>query len=195
MELADNTKKRIILGSLIIVMSIIIIGMSISYAYYVNTVNEVNPTSQGTTFTSGELTMNITTSQNISADAASLIDDADVLTEADYTAFSIVMPSSSDADTATYQLYLTELTITDNFKSADVKWALYNADATSQIASGNFLNATTGTNFPLVDNITITNGETTAYRLYIWLSNDPIENQTDLLNGSLSAKVGFTATT
>ena len=38
----NNAKKRLILASLIIVMSIIIIGLSLSYAYYLNQVVEVN---------------------------------------------------------------------------------------------------------------------------------------------------------
>ena len=191
----DNSKKRILLGSLIIVVSIIIIGLSLSYAYYLNTVEEVNPGNQGTNITSGELTMNFTTTQLINANSAGLINDAEVLTEADYTSFSVTLPSDADATEATYSLYLTELTITDNLKSNYVKWALYNADGSSMITSGDFLNATSGTNLTLQEGISISKGETDGYRLYIWLSNDPDVNQTSLLNGSLSAKVGFRAVT
>ena len=193
----DKSKKRITLSALIIVMSVIIIGVSMSYAYFINTVEEVNVGNQGTTVTSGELTMNFTTVDDkyINATSASLIDDADVTTEGDYTSFSVTLPSTSDANSATYSLYLTDLTITDNFKSEYVKWALYNADGTSVISSGNFTTATTGTNMTLQDGILITSGQTTAYRLYIWLSNDSNTNQIELLNGSLSAKVGFRAVT
>lgn len=191
----DNSKKRILLGSLIIVVSIVIIGLSLSYAYYLNTVQEVNPDNQGTNITSGELTMNFTTTQYINANSAGLINDTDVVTEGDYTSFSVTLPSNADAASATYNLYLTELTITDNLKSKYVKWALYNADGTSMITSGDFSGATSGTNLTLQSNITINKGETNSYRLYIWLSNDPDVNQTSLLNGSLSAKVGFRAAT
>lgn len=191
----DNTKKRIILSSLIIVVSIVIIGLSLSYAYFVNTIRETNATNQGANLTSGELTMNFTTDRLINANSASLINDADVVTEGDYTQFSVSLPSNADAASATYSLYLTELTITDNLKSAYVKWALYDSKGTSVITSGNFVNATTGENLTLQNNITINRGETDSYRLYIWLSNDPDNNQISLLNGSLSAKVGFRATT
>lgn len=191
----DNSKKRILLGSLIIVVSIIIIGLSLSYAYYLNTVEEVNPGNQGTNITSGELTMNFTTTQLINANSAGLINDAEVVTEGDYTSFSVTLPSDADATEATYSLYLTELTITDNLNSNYVKWALYNADGSSMITSGDFLNATSGTNLTLQEGISISKGETDGYRLYIWLSNDPDVNQTSLLNGSLSAKVGFRAVT
>lgn len=195
MENVDNSKKRITLAALIIVVSVIIIGMSLSYAYYVNTIQEVRPENQGVNITSGELTMNLTTSEYIAANSASLINDADVTRDADYTSFSVTLPSDADADSATYSLYLTELTITDNLKSKYVKWALYNADGTSMITSGDFQNANSGTNLTLQDGISIAKGKTNSYRLYIWLSNDPDVNQISLLNGSLSAKVGFRAVT
>ena len=195
MENVDNSKKRITLAALIIVVSVIIIGMSLSYAYYVNTIQEVRPENQGVNITSGELTMNLTTSEYIAANSASLINDADVTRDADYTSFSVTLPSDADADSATYSLYLTELTITDNLKSKYVKWALYNADGTSMITSGDFQNANRGTNLTLQDGISIAKGETNSYRLYIWLSNDPDVNQISLLNSSLSAKVGFRAVT
>ena len=194
-ENQDNTKKRMILTSLIIVVSIVIIGISLSYAYFTNSVQELNSGNQGTNITSGELTMSLATTQYINANSASLINDSDVVSEADYTAFSVTLPSSADAASATYSLYLTELTITDNLKDSDVKWALYDGSGSNQIASGNFANATTGTDLPLQSNIPISRGTTTSYRLYIWLSNDPANQQIDLLNGSLSAKVGFRATT
>ena len=139
--------------------------------------------------------MNFTTTQYINANSAGLINDTNVVTEGDYTSFSVTLPSNADASSATYSLYLTELTITDNLKSKYVKWALYNADGTSMITSGDFSGATSGTNLTLQSNITINKGETNSYRLYIWLSNDPDVNQTSLLNGSLSAKVGFRAAT
>lgn len=191
----NNTKKRIILGSLIVVVSIVIIGISLSYAYYLNTVKEINPENQGTSITSGELTMNLASEKYITASGASLINDADVLTQADYTSFSVTLPSDADAPNASYSLYLTDLTITDNLKRPYVKWALYNADGTEKIASSDFTSATSGTNLTLKDNITITKGKTDSYRLYIWLSNDTQKNQIDLLEGSLSVKVGFRATT
>ena len=194
-EKKDNTKKRLILASLIIVMSIVIIGISLSYAYFINTIEEVNPDNQGTSITSGELTMNFTTDRLINATSAGLINDADVVTEGDYTQFSVSLPDNADTSSATYSLYLTELNITDNLKSTYVKWALYDASGTNVITSGNFVSATTGTNLSLQSNITINRGETNSYRLYIWLSNDENVNQIDLLNGSLSAKVGFRATT
>ena len=202
----DNTKKRIILGSLIIVMSIVIIGLSISYAYYLNTIEEVNPENQGTNITSGKLSMNFATSQYINATAAGLIDDEDVLDPSNnnFTQFSVSFAEDNSVDSATYNLYLTEISMTQNFKNEDVKWALYNS-SNELIANGNFSSATLSStanddgtynadNITLKNDITISPGTTNSYKLYIWLSNDDQTNQIDLLNGTLNAKVGFRAT-
>ena len=206
MENKDNAKKRIILGSLIIVVSIIIIGVSISYAYYLNTVEEVNPDSQIVNFgSSGELVMNLTTEQLIEANAADLINDADVLSSDDYTAFRITLPEDAVSASANYNLYLTDIKMTNNFKSEYVKWALYSS-TNEQLATGTFNDAILsetangdGTynaeNITVLSNLNINRGDTVSYKLDIWLSNDPDNKQNDLLEGTLSTKVGFRAVT
>ena len=201
----DNSKKRVILGSLIIVVSIVIIGLSLSYAYYVNTIRETNADNQGASLTSGNLSMDFTTSQNIKATSASLINDADILSEENnnYTAFSISFAEDNTVSEATYNIYLTDISMTENFKSSYVKWALYRADNTL-VTQGDFSNVTldgTGSGTHNASDITLASESITSvegtksYKLYIWLSNDPDNNQISLLNGSLSAKVGFRATT
>lgn len=201
----DNSKKRVILGSLIIVVSIVIIGLSLSYAYYVNTIRETNADNQGASLTSGNLSMDFTTSQNINATSASLINDADILSEENnnYTAFSISFAEDNTVSEATYNIYLTDISMTENFKSSYVKWALYRANNTL-VTQGDFSNVTlngTGSGTHNASDITLASESITSvegtksYKLYIWLSNDPDNNQISLLNGSLSAKVGFRATT
>lgn len=197
-----KSSKAYVLGALIITMSIIIIGLSASYAYYVNKVEEVNAGNQGISVTSGELTMNFATSQTITANAAGLVNDSDILTSADYTAFSITLPANSKVDAALYSLYLTDTSMTSNFKSPYLKWALYSAD--TQVASGNFSNVNLSStanadgtynvsDIALLDNVSISKGGTTSYKLYIWLSYDANALQNDLLEGTLSTKVGFRA--
>ena len=201
----DNSKKRVILGSLIIVVSIVIIGLSLSYAYYINTIRETNADNQGASLTSGNLSMDFTTSQNIKATSASLINDADILSEENnnYTAFSISFAEDNTVSEATYNIYLTDISMTENFKSSYVKWALYRANNTL-VTQGDFSNVTlngTGSGTHNASDITLASESITSvegtksYKLYIWLSNDPDNNQISLLNGSLSAKVGFRATT
>ena len=199
-SLKTNSTKRYILGALILTVSMVIIGVSLSYAYFVNSVEEVNPGNQGVNVTSGELTMNFTTSQTLTATAAGLINDANILTEADFTAFSVTLPSSAKVSNAQYNLYLTDIKMTNNFKSNYLKWALYSAD--TQIASGDFSgvtlsNAVDGvydaSDIVLLNSVDITNGTTTSYKLYVWLSYDANTQQNSLLQGSLSTKVAFRA--
>ena len=92
-----------------------------------------------------------------------------------------------------YNIFITELNISDNLKSSYLKWSLYNGD--TSVASGTFENIGTKTTLNLKENITINKGSTDSYVLYIWLSNDPVNNQTQLLNGSFSGKVGFRGVT
>lgn len=195
-----KSTKAYVLGALIITMSMVIIGISASYAYYINSVEEVNAGNQGVSVTSGELTMNFATSQYISASAAGLVKDADILTDADYTAFSITLPSNSDVASAKYNLYLTNTSMTSNFKSSYLKWALYSGN--SKVANGDFSgvtlsNATNGvysaSDIQLLSNVSISKGTTTSYKLYVWLSYSATANQNSLLEGSLSTKVGFRA--
>lgn len=197
-----KSTKAYVLGALIITLSLVIIGLSLSYAYYINTVEEVNAGNQGVNITSGELTMNFATTQSISASAAGLINDSDILTSADYTAFSITLPADSKIDNAAYNLFLTDTTMTSNFKSAYLKWALYSADV--QVASGDFSGVTLAdtanadgtynvSDISLLNNVAISKGTTTSYKLYVWLSYSADALQNDLLDGSLSTKVGFRA--
>lgn len=197
-----KSTKAYVLGALIVTLSLIIMGLSLTYAYYINYVENVNEGNQGVTVTSGDLTMNFATTQTISATSASLINDSDVLSTADYTAFSITLPTDAKVDSASYSLFLTDTTMTSNFKSSYLKWALYSAD--TLVISGDFSTATLSStanadgtyavsNITLLENVSISKGTTTSYKLYIWLSNDENVNQTSLLNGSLSTKVGFRA--
>lgn len=196
----DNTTKRIVLSSLIIVVAVVIIGLSIAYAYYVNSVQNGGG-NNSTTISSGALEMSIVTNQYINVNSATLINDTDVINSGAYTQFSILIDDNS-VEEAKYTINLTILGISTNFsESSYVKWALYQCDNSdcgsftgAAIANGDFYGKSTGV-MPLAENITINDEETHYYRLYIWLSNDPDNNQVGLLEGTLEAQVGFSATT
>ncbi len=195
----DNTTKRIVLSSLIIVVAVVIIGLSIAYAYYVNSVQNGGG-NKNTTITSGVLEMSIATGEYISVDSATLINDTDVINSGAYTQFSIAMTENNSVDEATYTINLTISNISSNFSASSyVKWALYQCDDSNcenlnSVNDGNFSNQSAGDVMTLKESIPINDEETHYYRLYIWLSNDANNNQTDLLGGNLEAKVGFSAT-
>lgn len=213
MDIEENTinnssSKRNLLAALILTFAFIIIGVSGSYAYFVNNVKEVNPSNQGVSIRSGELTLNFATidAKYINATAAKLVNDADVTSSSDYTSFSVTLPGDAKVGKASYDLFLTDIKMTSNFKSTYLKWALYNSSNT-KVADGNFNDVTlsdsadsdgyyTASNIMLKSAIDISKGEnntstTASYKLYIWLSNDSNALQNSLLNGKLSAKVGF----
>lgn len=203
------SNKRNLLAAFILTMALVIIGISASYAYFINYVKEVNPENQGVIVRSGDLTLNFRTEDDkyINATAAKLINDADVANASnnDYTSFSVTLPGDAKVSKASYDLFLTDIKMTSNFKSEYLKWALYNGE--TEIESGNFNGVTlsstadsegyyTASNITLKSAIDISKGSgdtstTTSYKLYIWLSNDTNVQQNSLLNGKLSAKVGF----
>lgn len=195
-----NSTKAYVLGALIITVSLIIIGVSMSYAYFVNRIEEVNPDNKEVRITSGDLVMDLATTRTITATAVGLVNDTDIATKAEHTDFSVTLPSDAKVDSSKYTIFLTELNISDNLKSEYLKWALYsvNEDSTEvEVNSGNFSDIGTKTTLTISGDtvINISKGTTTSYKLYIWLSNDPDNNQVSLLNGSFSGKVGFRATT
>jgi len=189
----DNSFKAYVLGALIITVSLIIIGISMSYAYFANRVEEVNPDNKGVKIVSGKLVMNFATTRSISKTAAGLINDSEITSKAEHTDFGVTLPSEANVASAKYSIYLTDLNISNNLKSSYLKWSLYKSGA--EVASGNFKDIGTNTTLYLKENITINKGSTDGYVLYIWLSNDPNNNQTELLNGSFSGKVGFRGVT
>lgn len=188
-----NSTKAYVLGALIITVSLVIIGVSMSYAYFINRVEEVNADNKEVIIRSGDLVMNFESTRTITASGVGLVNDGDVATKAEHTDFSVSLPADAKVNSAKYRIYLTELNIADNLKSADLKWSLYKGGVS--IADGNFENIGTNTNLSLKEDVIIDKGNTDSYVLYIWLSNDPNRNQIDLLNGSFSGKVGFTGVT
>lgn len=189
----QSSSKAYIIGALVITVSLIVIGISMSYAYFANRVEEINPGNKGVTISSGNLDMTFATTNTINATAAGLVNDADFTTKAEHTDFSITLPSDAKVASATYNLYLTDLNISNNLKSPYLKWSLYKNN--TKVVDGDFASIGTNTTLNLETAVTISKGTTNDYILYIWLSNDPDVNQTSLLSGTFSGKVGFKATT
>ncbi len=215
--------KTTLIGSLILVMAFVIIGISTSFAYYTNNIEQRNQEYKALSVNSGGLVMNFKTVNDkyINATAATLISDADILRSDNYTEFSIEFPNDGNsATTGKYNIYLTQLKMTDNYVDEDVKWALYDASGTS-VANGDFSTATKKTGgSSTTETITLSNNKTQTitlnemndiailaptvinrgnptinYKLYVWLSSNPSKNQNGLLAGKLTGRVAFRGTT
>ncbi len=197
----DISTKRNVLGALILTVAFIIIGVSTSYAYYMNSVDD-SGANKNVSATTGGLTMAFKDSTVFTANSIGLINDSNVLTQASHTDFSVTLPSGAAVSKANYKLYLSNTKITSNFKSAYLKWALYSGS--SKLSEGNFGNVTLSSSasgglytvtseLPLLSNLSINRGETKAYTLYFWLSNVDGVQQNSLLQGTLNTKVAFRA--
>lgn len=201
----EVSQKRHYLVALIVTLSLVIIAVSGSYAYYVNAVKNVNEDNQGVNITSNGLTINFNSTNTLTADSMDLIKDEEVKASDYHTDFNITFPSDSKVNSAAYNLYLTDIKMTNNYKSADLKWALYDSSSdTTPVATGDFSGASLsetanedGTydalDLSLVTNKNINKGDTVSYKLYVWLSYKSDVQQSNLLNGSMSMKVGFNA--
>ena len=214
MEKVNLIEKRNLIGALIVVMSLIVIGISGSYAYYVNRVETAEGSDKHFKVTSGVLDMEFATGgQTLNVLEAGLIDGG--VDNAEFAQFTIQFNSNAkNISNATYDIYLMDVEMTDNFKSEYVRWALYDAEGGSPICNGNFnvadlkdKNAVTPVKAYNDIKITtesksLTKGNSATYKLFVWLQNDPNKNQADksgavdaidLTSGSLSFKIGFRA--
>lgn len=185
----NDIKKHSILY---ISIAIIVISITfvVSYAYMIAKVIG-NEDANNTKVSTGTLEVSFTTSSYIKENDMPLINAADVAKSAVHTDFSISHSKNSNVATK-YNLYLTELTISDNFKSKYFKWELLKNGTT--LYSGNFTNAITGEDYLLTSSPqTLEVSKTDNYILRIWLENDLQVNQIDLTNGTFSGNVKLIA--
>ena len=185
----NDIKKH---SSLYISIAIIVISITfvVSYAYMIAKIIG-NEDANNTKVSTGTLEVSFTTSSYIKENDMPLINAADVAKSAVHTDFSISHSKNSNVATK-YNLYLTELTISDNFKSKYFKWELLKNGTT--LYSGNFTNAITGEDYLLTSSPqTLEVSKTDNYILRIWLENDLQVNQIDLTNGTFSGKVKLIA--
>ena len=189
----NNLKKHIVIY-VTIVLLLVIGTFTITYSYFL-ALPKADDTITPSNVETGKLVLDFVTNTYINADKLSLINDSDKDTEAPYTEF-IVSHNEESNVSASYDLYITELEISENFKSEYFKWELVRVSQGTEeiINSGNFLNATTGNDFKLNSNtITLSVDDIHLYKLRIWLSNDENKNQLELTNGSFKGKVKVTA--
>ncbi len=151
-ENSKTSLKNNILAAAIIALSVMIIGISGSHAFFLNEVHEAPGSQNGLTVNSGELQLTFDTLSNkyINVSSAALMTETEALKSNNYTEFSVTLPSTAKISNAAYIFYLTEFSLTKNFKNAWVKWALFdvtnnevsNLQLTSAVAKGNFNNVT-----------------------------------------------------
>ena len=83
-------------------------------------------------------------------------------------------------------------TVTGGGSAADVKYALYNADNTEELATGNFNDNTLAAG-KVIETVEIKTAGSTSYNLYIYVEDNGEQNA--LQNVTATAKVTVNATT
>ena len=178
-------KKHNIIFYISIIIILVTLAFCLSYAYLIAIVKG-NTTATKTQAQAGSIKVEFSTSDYINNTSLMLIQDAERATKAEISKFSL-SNTSTNAITTRYDIYLTNLTISDNFKSTYFKWELLKNDTI--LDSGNFTTAVTGTDFKLnTTTQTITASSIDNYILRIWLSESGT-NQLSLTNGNFAAKV------
>lgn len=194
----------------VLVVSLIVIGISGSYAYFTTS---ISGTPTQTTISSGkfEVTSSLEGANAIKDLSLSLINPDEVATKAKSLDFNVVSTSNSTIN-AKYDIFLRGITLSKNLYSSDFKWELVNKDCTDAncvLATGDFSVAeregsavegeeanvsTTAKDLKLTSDSILLHKDTTQNLIFrIWLQNDESRNQIELTNGRFEGKLSISA--
>ena len=206
----SNSNKRNITKVIILVVSLIVIGVSGTYAYF--TMSLTGEPSE-TKATSGvfKVVSSLEDTSAINNTRLRLIDVADKDTKAEKLTFTVTSLTETNVD-ARYYIQLKNIKLSKNLYNSYLKWEI-SKDTGEVLASGDFSQAkrdgepteneadnvlTNAQDIDLTTSIYTTSGEnglvlkqkTTETLVFrIWLQNDPNTNQIDLTNGSFLGRL------
>lgn len=186
---------------IVLVVALIILGVSVTYAYFTA---QISGTPTQTTIKAGTLKIetNLESVGAINNTQMKLIDATNKETEAETVSF-YVKNSSESTVTAKYYIYLRDITISKNLYSAYFKWELLQNG--NVIGSGTFADAvrkdvpatdesanviTTAENITLNnDVVSLATNKSDSLEFRVWLENDANVNQIDLANANFEGKL------
>lgn len=184
----------------VIVVAIVTIGISLSYAYYSGNFSgqtEIDETNAARF----DLTSTLDTTPAILARDMQLVNTADIKTKAEKVDFTVTNANTSTVN-GKYYIYLTDIQLTKNLYSDYFKWELVKVEDSeeTEIASGSFDDAiregsvVEGEDYNVLTTaedmalnkiaLDLNIGDTDSLIFRIWLENDPDVNQVSLTNGS-----------
>jgi len=179
-----NIKPNYTLYVLIILITVVAIA-GITFAFFAPQFNKPNGDATAKII-SGKLDVDFTTTEYILNTNTMLIKDSERAEYADKTSFQVKHAQDSEVN-ALYDIYLSSISITDNFKSVDFKWELLSSNTV--VATGNLSTVGVSTEFQLnATPISLPLTDTHSYELRMWLSETNAD-QLSLLEGNFSAKV------
>ena len=186
--------KKTIIIYISVALALVIVAFGLTYAYFSANVKN-NDQAEETEILSGNLDIEFQTSQWINNTNMMLVNDENKDTEAEKAIFTVKNIGNVKSN---YELYLTDIEISDNFKNSRYfKWELVITDgATNQNTTytGNFSGVNNGRLklTPSAKTINVGNNIDNCV-LKVWLSNDPENNQLDLFNGNFQGRVELVA--
>lgn len=197
-----NKKKNSLAKVMLLVVSLIVIGVSGTYAYFTLTMSEPAVTSAKSGVFKVESSLDTTNAINNTK--IRLIDNAEKETKSEKVTFTVTSLDESTVD-GEYYIYLKDILLSKNLYTSYLHWELLqNGEVKAQ---GNFGDvASKRTDTPIADeadNVVTSLSEIklneTGLRLIkkakdtlifrMWLENDPDVNQIAITNGSFSGRL------
>lgn len=181
-------KKGIINGIIVVIMIVAIgIGIATSYAYFTSNITGQD-TETNFKVRAANFDVDFITSKYINISNALPISHDEIETKAAHTDFNV---SVSNNDSIKYDIFLSNISISNNLKVADFKWELLSNN--SLLNSGDFSEIGDNTELQLNQtNITLATGSNN-YVFRVWIENSS-NDQSSLLNGSFGGKIKISAT-
>ena len=210
MESKKLKKKSFVKNTVLIsvlVVSIIVIGISLSFAYFTMSIQGSSDTGNNQAAILN-VTTTLTTADAINATSLAIIDGSEYLTKAESIEFTVTNNTDSNVN-ALYTINMTDITISKNMLSQYFKWALVINSDTGNAITGSFQDlsladegntdtstVTIGSKVLIADENarSLSIGATDTITLYLWLENDDNVDQLYLTNGTFSGKLSLNAT-
>ena len=200
-----TSNKKLLISSFVVTLSIIIFGISVTYAYF-SLLFEGSLTVDNNIAATLNVSSNLTSlTDAINASQMSLISKEEIESKAKKVEFNVKNESTSNVN-AKYLVKLVDFSLTKNLSSKYFKWRLViNPGLNQKVIDGNFLDdkiapeKTSSTELAsnltkeIATNLPLNINQTDNLVFYIWLENDSADDQLYLTNGSFSAKLAIEA--
>lgn len=205
----ENEMKNQAIKIGIFVVAIVVLGVSLSYAFYTALLSG-NADIDNTSAARLDLTSTLNDTPAINNTKLELIDPSKKDTLAEKVEFSVTNANTSTVN-GKYFVYLTDIHVTRNLYSKYFKWELVRITNTGEslIESGNFSTVTrvgapvdgeANNVMTTVEDIglnkvalQIPKNTTDSFIFRLWIENDPDANQIDLTEGTFQGKLKIEA--
>ncbi len=165
---------------ILIVITLILVTFSITYAWFMT--SQISGNNSSTS--SGKLEIIYDKGQDVNGTLTPSTSKDKGLT----TSVKIRQSSSSVNGLATVTLNVS--TIDTELAVTGLKWELYKDSESSPISSGNFMGVSSNSKINLIEDYSLTTNDTT-FTLYIWLNGDEVDNS--VMDKSFSAYINASA--